>query len=36
MCHNFSNYDCHKFVKKLFDKKIDKVKFEILPETSEE
>ena len=25
--HNFSNYDCHMFFKKLFDKKKDKVDF---------
>ena len=34
--HNFSNYDCHKFFKKLVDKKNDKVKFEIKPKTDEE
>ena len=34
--HNFSNYDCHMFFKKLVDKKNDKVKFEIIPKTSEE
>ena len=27
--HNFSNYDCHMFFKKLVDKKKDKVDFEI-------
>ena len=34
--HNFSNYDCHMFSKKLVDKKKDKVDFEIIPKTSEE
>ena len=34
--HNFSNYDCHKFFKKLVDEKNDKVKFEIIPKTNEE
>ncbi len=34
--HNFSNYDCHMFFKKLVDKKKDKVDFEIIPKTSEE
>ena len=34
--HNFSNYDCHMFFKKLVDKKNDKVKFEIIPKTNEE
>ena len=34
--HNFSNYDCHMFFKKLVDKKNDKVKFDIIPETNEE
>ena len=34
--HNFSNYDCHPFFKKLVDKKGDKVKFEFIPKTSEE
>ena len=34
--HNFSNYDCHMFFKKLVDMKNDKVKFEILPKTNEE
>ena len=34
--HNFSNYDCHMFFKKLVDKKIDKVKLEIIPKTNEE
>ena len=34
--HNFSNYDCHIFFKKLVDKKIDKIEFEIIPKTNEE
>ena len=34
--HNFSNYDCHIFFKKLVDKKNDKVKFDIIPKTNEE
>ena len=34
--HNFSNYDCHLFFKKLVDKKNDKVKFDNIPETNEE
>ena len=34
--HNFSNYDCHMFFKKLIDKKNDKVKFDIIPKTNEE
>ena len=34
--HNFSNYDCHMFFKKLVDKKRDKVDFEIIPKTNEE
>ena len=34
--HNFSNYDCHVFFKKLLDKNNDKVKFDIKPETDEE
>ena len=34
--HNFSNYDCHMFFKKLVDKKSDKVKFDIIPKTNEE
>ena len=33
--HNFSNYDCHMFVKKLADKKKDKVDFDIIPKTNE-
>ena len=34
--HNFSNYDCHMFFKKLVDKKKNKVDFEIIPKTKEE
>ena len=34
--HNFSNYDCHMFLKKLNDKKNDKVKFDKIPKSSEE
>ena len=34
--HNFSNFDCHMFYKKLVDKKNDNVKFDILPKTNEE
>ena len=34
--HNFSNYDCHMFFKKLVDKKKDKVGFDIIPNTNEE
>ena len=34
--HNFSNYDCHMFFKKLVDLKNDKVKFDIIPKTNEE
>ena len=34
--HNFSNYDCHMFFKKLVDLKKEKVKFEIIPKTNEE
>ena len=34
--HNFSNYDCHMFFKKLVDLKKDKVKFEIIPKANEE
>ena len=34
--HHFSNYGCHMFFKKLVDKKNDKVKFDIIPKTSEE
>ena len=34
--HNFSNYDCHMFFKKLVDKKKDKVDFDIIPKRNEE
>ena len=34
--HNFSNYDCHMFFKKLVDKKKDKVDLDIIPKTNEE
>ena len=34
--HNFGNYDCHMFFKRLVDLKKDKVKFEIIPKTNEE
>ena len=34
--HNFSNYDCHMFFKKLIYKKIYKVKFDIIHKTNEE
>ena len=34
--HNFSNYDCHMFFKRLVDSKKDKVKFKIIPKTNEE
>ena len=34
--HNFSNYDCHMFLKKLVDMKNDKVIFDIIPKTNEE
>ena len=34
--HNFSNYDCHMFFKKLVDLKKDKVKFKIILKTNEE
>ena len=34
--HNFSNYDCHMFFKKLVDKKKDKLDFDIIPKTNEE
>ena len=34
--HNFSNYDCHMFFKKLVDKKKDKIDFDIIPKTNEE
>ena len=34
--HNYSNYDCHMFFKRLVDLKKDKVKFKIIPKTNEE
>ena len=34
--HNFINYDCHMFFKKLVDEKKAKVEFEIIPKTNEE
>ena len=34
--HNFSNYDCHMFFKKLVDKKKDNVEFQIIPKANEE
>ena len=34
--HNFSNFDCHEFFKKLVDRKNDEVKFDIIPKTNEE
>ena len=34
--HNFSNYDCHMFLKRLVDLKKDKVSFRIIPKTNEE
>ena len=34
--HNFSNYDCHMFFKRLVDIKKDKVKFKTIPKTNEE
>ena len=34
--HNFSNYDCHMFFKKLVVEKNDKVKFDIIPKKNEE
>ena len=34
--HNFSNYDCHMFFKKLVHRKKDKVKFDIIPKANEE
>ena len=34
--HNFSNYDCHLFPKRLAVKKKDKVDLEIIPKTNEE
>ena len=34
--HNFSNYDCRLFFKKLVVRKSDKVKFDIISRTCEE
>ena len=34
--HKFSSCDCHLFFEKLVDKKIDKVKLDIIPKTIEE
>ena len=34
--HNFGNYDCHMFFEKLVDKKKNKVKFDVIPQTNEE
>ena len=34
--HNFSNYDCQMFFKKIVDKKKDMVDFDIIPKTNEE
>ena len=34
--HNFSNYDCHMFFKKVVNKRNNKVKFDIIPKTNEE
>ena len=33
--HNFSNYDCHMFFKRLIDLKKDEVKFKTIPKTNE-
>ena len=33
--HNFIIYDCHLFLKRLVDKKIDKVNFDIIPKANE-
>ena len=34
--HNFSNYDCHMFFKRLIDLRINKLKFKIIPKNNEE
>ena len=34
--HNFINYDCHLFFKRLVNMKNDEVKFKIIPKTNEE
>ena len=36
ICHNFRKYESHMFLKKLVDKKNDKVKFDNIPTTNEE
>ena len=36
MFHNFSNYDCHMFFKKLVDIEKDKIEFIIISKTNEE
>ena len=36
MFHNFRNYDCQLFFKKLVDKENDKIKYKTLPKTNEE
>ena len=34
--HNFNNYDCHMFFKKVVNKKRDQVDFDIIPKTNKE
>ena len=34
--HHFSNYDCHRFFKKMVDLKSDKVKFDVSTKTNKE
>ena len=34
--HNFSNYDCHMFFKRLIDLKKGEIKSKIIPKTNEE
>ena len=34
--HDFSNYDCHMFFKRLVDLKKNNIKFKIIPKTNEE
>ena len=36
MLHNFINYDCHMFSRRLVELKNNKVTFKILPKTNEE
>ena len=36
MSHIFSDYDCQLIVKKLVDKKNDKVEFDLIPKENEE